>query len=153
MSEEAEPVQAHHAMDAAFAPPSAAPALADTASAEPVGPAPAAGVWTPDGEVPPKISEDAVLAACASVYDPEIPVNIYELGLIYAVDIDADGRVHVEMTLTAPACPSAQELPEQVREAVMAVEGVSDCEVEVVWDPPWDQSRMSEDARLALNMF
>ena len=116
-------------------------------------PAPAPGSWTPDGEIAPKVSEDAVLAACASVYDPEIPVNIYELGLIYAVEIDDAGRVQVEMTLTAPACPSAQELPEQVREAIMAVDGVSDCEVEVVWDPPWDQSRMSEEARLALNMF
>ena len=116
-------------------------------------PAPAPGSWTPDGEIAPKVSEDAVLAACASVYDPEIPVNIYELGLIYAVEIDDVGRVQVEMTLTAPACPSAQELPEQVREAIMAVDGVSDCEVEVVWDPPWDQSRMSEEARLALNMF
>ena len=116
-------------------------------------PAPPAGTWTPDGEIAPKLNEDAVLAACASVYDPEIPVNIYELGLIYAVDIDDNGRVHVEMTLTAPACPSAQELPDQVREAVMAVDGVTDCDVEVVWDPPWDQSRMSEEARLALNMF
>ena len=111
------------------------------------------GSWTPEGETPPKVSEDAVLAACASVYDPEIPVNIYELGLIYAVDIEDNGHVHVEMTLTAPACPSAQELPDQVREAIMAVDGVSACDVEVVWDPPWDQSRMTEDARLALNMF
>ncbi len=114
---------------------------------------PAPGSWTPDGETAPAVSEDAVIAAIATVYDPEIPVNIYELGLIYAVDIDDAGRVHVEMTLTAPACPSAQELPEQVREAIMAVDGVADCDVEVVWDPPWDQSRMTEDARLALNMF
>jgi FeS assembly SUF system protein len=111
------------------------------------------GTWTPEGEVAPMLNEDAVLAACATVYDPEIPVNIYELGLIYAIEIEDDGRVHVEMTLTAPACPSAQELPEQVREAIMAVDGVTACEVEVVWDPPWDQSRMTEDARLALNMF
>jgi FeS assembly SUF system protein len=109
--------------------------------------------WTPDGEVPGRVSEDAVIAACATVYDPEIPVNIYELGLVYTIDITDDGHVAVEMTLTAPACPSAQELPEQVREAIMAVDGVSACEVEVVWDPPWDQSRMTEDARLALNMF
>jgi FeS assembly SUF system protein len=114
---------------------------------------PTAGSWSPDGSAPPKLDEDAVIAACATVYDPEIPVNIYELGLIYAVEIDDSGHVRVEMTLTAPACPSAQELPEQVREAVMAVEGVNECEVEVVWDPPWDQSRMTEDARLALNMF
>ncbi len=117
-------------------------------------PEPAApGTWTPDGDVPARVGEDAVIAACATVYDPEIPVNIYELGLVYAIDISDDGHVAVEMTLTAPACPSAQELPEQVREAIMAVDGVSGCEVEVVWDPPWDASRMTEDARLALNMF
>ena len=96
---------------------------------------------------------DAVVAALCTVYDPEIPVNIYELGLIYAVDIHDDGAVKVEMTLTAPACPSAQELPEQVRAAVLAVPGVTSCEVETVWDPPWDQSRMTEEARLQLNMF
>jgi FeS assembly SUF system protein len=110
--------------------------------------------WTPEGESPAgKPSEEAVIAACATVYDPEIPVNIYELGLIYAIDIGDDGQVRVEMSLTAPACPSAQELPDQVREAVMTVPGVTGCEVEVVWDPPWDPSRMSEEARLALNMF
>jgi len=110
--------------------------------------------WTPEGEVPGgRPSEEAVIAACASVYDPEIPVNIYELGLIYAIDIGDDNCVHVEMSLTAPGCPSAQELPDQVREAVMAVPNVADCDVEVVWDPPWDPSRMSEEARLALNMF
>ena len=111
------------------------------------------GGWTPDGETPARPSEDAVIAACASVYDPEIPVNIYELGLIYAIDLRDDGSVKVEMTLTAPACPSAQELPEQVHNAVMAVAGVTACDVETVWDPPWDPSRMSEEARLQLNMF
>ena len=111
------------------------------------------GTWTPNGETAGKPSEDALIAACASVYDPEIPVNIYELGLIYTIDINDDGNVKIEMTLTAPACPSAQELPEQVRDAVLAVPGVATCDVEVVWDPPWDQSRMTEDARLALNMF
>jgi FeS assembly SUF system protein len=111
------------------------------------------GTWTPDGarEAPP--TEDALIAACATVYDPEIPVNIYELGLIYVIDIQDDGQVKVEMTLTAPGCPSAQELPEQVRDAVLAVPGVAGCDVDVVWDPPWDPSRMTEDARLALNMF
>ena len=109
--------------------------------------------WTPDGETTPRPTEDALVAAIGGVYDPEIPVNIYELGLIYAIDIHDDGRVKVEMTLTAPACPSAQELPEQVREAVMGVSGVTECEVETVWDPPWDPSRMSEEARLQLNMF
>jgi FeS assembly SUF system protein len=115
-------------------------------------PAPVAA-WTPEGSPEPRPTEDAVIGAIATVYDPEIPVNIYELGLVYAIEIEDDGRVDVEMTLTAPACPSAQELPEQVREAIMAVPGVSACGVEVVWDPPWDPSRMTEDARLALNMF
>ena len=109
--------------------------------------------WTPEGETRPRVSETAVIDAISEVYDPEIPVNIYELGLIYAVEIEDDGRVKVEMTLTAPSCPSAQELPAQVEEQVRRVPGVSDVAVEVVWDPPWDQSRMSEDARLALNMY
>ena len=122
------------------------------ANANASGPAPV-GTWTPTGDTPPRPTEDAVIAACATVYDPEIPVNIYELGLIYAIEIAGDGRVKVEMTLTAPGCPSAQELPVQVREAVLAVDGVPDCDVEVVWDPPWHPGRMTEDARLALNMF
>jgi FeS assembly SUF system protein len=114
---------------------------------------PQMGHWTPDGEVAAAVSENDVLAAIATVHDPEIPVNIYELGLIYAVEIGDDGAVKVEMTLTAPGCPSAQELPEQVRDAVSGVPGVTSCKVDTVWDPPWDPSRMSEDARLALNMF
>src|SRR5579875_2805525 len=107
------------------------PAVNDQAAA---GAAHAA--WTPEGEIPPKPTEDAVIAAISTVYDPEIPVNIYELGLIYALEIGEDGRVKVEMTLTAPGCPSAQELPEQVRQAVLAAPGVTGCEVETVWDPP-----------------
>ncbi len=114
---------------------------------------PSHGAWTPDGEAAPPLTEDAIIAAAASVYDPEIPVNIYELGLIYAIDIHDDGAVKVEMTLTAPACPSAQELPEQVQNAILAVPGVTSCQVETVWDPPWDPSRMTEEARLQLNMF
>ncbi|WP_372623911.1 SUF system Fe-S cluster assembly protein [Falsiroseomonas sp.] len=102
---------------------------------------------------PVRVSEDGVIAVIKTVFDPEIPVDIYELGLIYAVEIGDDGKVKVEMTLTTPSCPSAQELPAQVEEAVRAVPGVTDVLVEVVWDPPWDQSRMSEDARLALNMY
>jgi len=94
-----------------------------------------------------------LIAACASVYDPEIPVNVYELGLIYTIESNDDGHVKVEMSLTAPGCPSAQELPVQVRDAIMALPGVASCDVEVVWEPAWDPSRMSEDARLALNMF
>jgi FeS assembly SUF system protein len=112
--------------------------------------------WTPEGEVKPPavpVSEDAVIGAISTVFDPEIPVDIYQLGLIYAIEIGDDGKVKVEMTLTTPSCPSAQELPNQVDEAVRALDGVSEVLVEVVWDPPWDHSRMSEDARLALNMF
>ncbi len=109
--------------------------------------------WTPDGETVAKPTEDAIIAAIQTVHDPEIPVNIYELGLIYAIEIDDDGGIKVEMTLTAPACPSAQELPEMVQNAVLMVPGVTSCFVETVWEPPWDQSRMSEEARLQLNMF
>ena len=109
--------------------------------------------WTPDGDTTPKPTEDALIAAIQTVHDPEIPVNIYELGLIYAIEINDDGGVKVEMTLTAPACPSAQELPEQVQNAVLAVPGVTSCHVETEWEPPWDQSRMTEEARLQLNMF
>lgn len=111
------------------------------------------GAWTPDGETRPRVTEDAVIAALKTVFDPEIPVDIYELGLIYAIEISEDGAVKIEMTLTAPGCPAAQELPRQVEEAIRAVPGVSAATAEVVWDPPWDHSRMSEDARLALNMF
>jgi len=112
--------------------------------------------WTPDGETAPppaRVSEDAVITIIKTVFDPEIPVDIYELGLIYAIEIEDGGKVKVEMTLTTPSCPSAQELPAQVEESVRLVPGVTDVSVEVVWDPPWDQSRMSEDARLALNMY
>jgi FeS assembly SUF system protein len=113
------------------------------------------GAWTPEGATAPptRVSEDGVIAVIKTVFDPEIPVDIYELGLIYAIEIGDNGKVKVEMTLTTPSCPSAQELPAQVEEAVRAVPGVTDVLVEVVWDPPWDQSRMSEDSRLALNMY
>lgn len=126
-----------------------------TQPAEPVhtGVAANVGTWTPDGETAPRPTEDALIDAIGTVYDPEIPVNVYELGLIYTIDIGDDGRVDVTMTLTAPGCPSAQELPVQVREAIMAVPGVTAAEVATVWDPPWDPSRMSEEARLALNMY
>ena len=97
--------------------------------------------------------EQQVVAALRSVYDPEIPVNIYDLGLIYLVHIDDHSVVNVQMTLTAPACPVAGTLPGQVENVLRAVEGVRDASVELVWDPPWDQSRMSEDARLTLGLL
>jgi FeS assembly SUF system protein len=109
--------------------------------------------WTPEGETKPVVSEDAVIGAICTVFDPEIPVNIYELGLIYVVEIAESGDVKVEMTLTAPGCPSAQELPEMVKAAIAQIDGVGDITVDTVWDPAWDPSRMSEDARLSLNMF
>lgn len=110
--------------------------------------------WSPDGPIPPtRVSEVAVLDAVKTVYDPEIPVDIYELGLVYAVEIGDDGAVKIDMTLTTPSCPSAQELPGMVEDAVRTVPNVSSVKVEIVWDPPWDPSRMSEDARLALNMY
>jgi FeS assembly SUF system protein len=111
------------------------------------------GTWTPDGEIIASPSETAILDAICTVFDPEIPVNIYELGLIYAVDIGDNGAIRVEMTLTAPNCPSAQELPEQVRDAVLSVPGVTNADVVTVWDPPWNPSRMTDEARLSLNMF
>jgi FeS assembly SUF system protein len=94
-----------------------------------------------------------IIEAICSVYDPEIPVNIWELGLIYDIDIDPQRRVQVRMTLTAPACPSAQSLPLEVERKVREVEGVADAFVEVVWEPAWSTDRMSEAAKLQLGMF
>lgn len=94
-----------------------------------------------------------IVLALKSVYDPEIPADIYELGLIYKIDIEDDRSVAIEMTLTAPGCPVAGEMPVWVENAVSAVPGVQGCTVELTFDPPWDQSRMSDEARLALNMF
>jgi FeS assembly SUF system protein len=95
----------------------------------------------------------AIVEALSTVFDPEIPVNIYELGLIYDIDVDAERRVQVRMTLTAPACPSAQSLPIEVERVVRGVEGVKDVYVEVVWEPAWTTERMSEAARLQLGMW
>ncbi len=96
---------------------------------------------------------DEIVTALKTVYDPEIPADIYELGLIYKIDIGDDRGVKVDMTLTTPNCPSAQELPQMVENAVSSVPGVGKVDVAVVWDPPWDPSRMSDEARLVLNMW
>ena len=95
---------------------------------------------------------DAVIDGLRTVYDPEIPVDIYELGLIYGVKIDEKGNVAIDMTLTAPACPVAGEMPKWAADAVAAVEGVGEVEVSMVWDPPWSPARMSDDAKMALDM-
>jgi FeS assembly SUF system protein len=96
---------------------------------------------------------EAVTEALRQVHDPEIPVNIYDLGLIYDMKLAEDGNVAVTMTLTAPACPVAGEMPQQVADAVAAVEGVGRVSVTLTWEPPWDKERMSEDAKLALGIF
>src|SRR5215210_514879 len=94
-----------------------------------------------------------IVEAVAKVYDPEIPVNIYELGLVYDIDVDSDANVLVRMTLTAPACPSAQTIPLDVERRIREVEGLKDVKVEVVWDPPWTKDRMSDAAKLTLGML
>jgi FeS assembly SUF system protein len=96
---------------------------------------------------------DELIAAFKTVFDPEIPVDIYELGLIYRVDVSDDRDVVVDMTLTAPGCPVAGEMPGWVNDAVMKVEGVKSCDVNLIFDPPWDSSKMSDEAKLQLNMF
>ena len=94
-----------------------------------------------------------IIKALSRVFDPEIPVNIYDLGLVYEAIVDASNRVGIRMTLTAPACPAAQVLPGQVAQAIEAVPGVTSAVVDVVWDPPWTRDRMSEAAKLQLGMF
>ena len=94
-----------------------------------------------------------VVAAVSKVFDPEIPVNVYELGLIYDIIVDAESRVGIRMTLTAPACPAAQYLPGEVKRRVAEVPGVTEARVDIVWDPPWDRDRMSDAAKLQLGMF
>jgi FeS assembly SUF system protein len=96
---------------------------------------------------------DEIVTALKTVYDPEIPADIYELGLIYKVDIDDDRAVKIDMTLTTPNCPAAADLPRQVENAVAGVPGVREAKVTIVWDPPWDPSRMSDEARAVLNMW
>ena len=101
----------------------------------------------------PEELREPIIAELRKVHDPEIPVNIYDLGLIYRIEIAANGDVSVDMTLTAPACPVAGMMPVMVEDAVRKVEGVGNIKVELVWDPPWSQERMSEEARLELGMM
>ena len=93
-----------------------------------------------------------VISEIKKIYDPEIPVNIYELGLIYAIEINENGKVNIEMTLTSPNCPVAESLPKMVKENILMVEGVKDVDLKIVWDPPWTKDKMSEAAKLELNL-
>lgn len=111
-------------------------------------PEPAVAAATADAGI-----EERIVAALRTVYDPEIPVNVYDLGLIYAIDVGADGAVEIRMTLTAPACPVAGMMPGLVESAVRQVDGVTAVRVDLVWDPPWNKERMSDEARLQLGML
>ncbi|MBV9077451.1 MAG: SUF system Fe-S cluster assembly protein [Methylobacteriaceae bacterium] len=122
--------------------------MSDSLTSE--APAPAPSTLPP--EELDRLTDD-IVAALKTVYDPEIPADIYELGLIYRVDIADDRAVAIDMTLTAPGCPVAGEMPLWVENAVGAVAGVKDVKVNMVFDPPWDQSRMSDEARVALDMW
>jgi len=121
-----------------------------------IAPAAPDGVPMAASALPPEEDERLradIIAALKTVYDPEIPADIYELGLIYDIAIDGERNVSIAMTLTAPACPVAGEMPQWVENAVSAVPGVASTKVTMTFDPPWDMSRMSDEARLALNMF
>jgi FeS assembly SUF system protein len=99
------------------------------------------------------IIEAQVIEALRTCFDPEIPVNIYEMGLIYEVKVDETGKVTIQMTLTSPSCPAAQSIPAEVEQKVRAIDGVTDVQIDLVWEPPWDQNKMSEAARLQLGCF
>jgi FeS assembly SUF system protein len=122
----------------------------DTATAAP------ADTTERPSNIPPeemtRLTEE-IVSALKTVFDPEIPADIYELGLIYKVDVDDERMVSIDMTLTTPNCPAAGELPGQVENAVAGVSGVREAKVTIVWDPPWDPSRMSDEARTVLNMW
>lgn len=125
-------------------------------SSEFTGKTPAETGAAAESALPPEELErmtNDMIMALKTVYDPEIPVDIYELGLIYRIDVDDDRNVEVDMTLTAPGCPVAGEMPIWVENAVSSVEGVGQVKVNLVFDPPWDPGRMSEEAQVALNMF
>ena len=96
--------------------------------------------------------KNRVIEMVKKIYDPEIPVNIYELGLIYKIEVDEKNKINIDMTLTSPNCPVAESLPKEVKENIMKVEGVSDVNLNLVWEPPWDKDKMSEAAKLELNL-
>ncbi|CEJ88753.1 FeS assembly SUF system protein [Hyphomicrobium sp. GJ21] len=131
--------------------PVTAPSADGNATASAESPAPSTSSALSAEEID-RLTND-IVAALKTVYDPEIPADIYELGLIYKVEIDDDRNVVIDMTLTAPGCPVAGEMPVWVENAVSAVPGVAHTKVNIVFTPPWDQSRMSDEARLAIGMF
>ena len=96
--------------------------------------------------------KDRIIEEVKKIYDPEIPVNIYELGLIYKIEVDENSKVNVDMTLTSPNCPVAESLPNEVKENILKVDGVSEVDLKLVWEPPWDKDKMSEAAKLELNL-
>ena len=96
--------------------------------------------------------KDKVISEIKKIYDPEIPVNIYELGLIYKIDIDDKNKVDIEMTLTSPNCPVAESLPNSVKDNILKIDGINDVDLKLVWDPPWSKEKMSEAAKLELNL-
>ena len=96
--------------------------------------------------------KNRVIEEVKKIYDPEIPVNIYELGLIYKIEVDEKNKINIDMTLTSPNCPVAESLPKEVKENIMKVEGFSDVNLNLVWEPPWDKDKMSEAAKLELNL-
>ena len=96
--------------------------------------------------------KNRVIEEVKKIYDPEIPVNIYELGLIYKIEVDEKNKINIDMTLTSPNCPVAESLPKEVKENIMKVEGVSDVNLNLVWEPPWDKDKMTEAAKLELNL-
>ena len=106
-----------------------------------------------EGAAPADPQRDRIIETLRTVFDPEIPVNIYELGLVYDIIVDADAVVGIRMTLTAPACPAAQTLPVEVEYKLRQIPGVADVKVDIVWDPPWDRDKMSDAAKLALGMY
>jgi FeS assembly SUF system protein len=133
-----------------------------TDSDKPVSPVGSADTETPSGvsangspidQIKARVIEAQVIEVLRTVYDPEIPVNIYELGLVYTIEVQPDNRVNIRMTLTSPACPVAGSLPPEVESKVKAIDGVTDAKVEVVWDPPWDADKMDDAAKLKLGML
>lgn len=128
-------------------------ALAEQSARAPDAGAAAAAIFERRDPVRTLSMQPQIVEALSTIFDPEIPVNIYELGLIYEIAVDSDNQVGVRMTLTAPACPAAQSLPVEVASKLKQLPGIADARVDIVWDPPWDKDRMSDAAKLQLGMF